>query len=115
MLSPHRRDDSPGEGIEIRYAPTVAYQWIAEFLRASRVLEGAAQQVSKFYALPEQATFLAQECGEVNAFYVPATREVILCYEWAEFYYDLFANHVLPDRLEAERRRGLKLDKISFG
>lgn len=112
VLAPYQRTRDVGADVAVRYVPTDQYQFISNILRANRVLENAAERVRKYYVLPAPVTFTADTCGEINAFYIPDDREVVLCYEWADFYYSLFAEQVLPARLALEESRRRKLEKI---
>lgn len=114
MLAPYERTLETGSDVSVRYEPAADYQFISNILRANRVLENAAERVRKSYVLPREVTFTAEICGEANAFYIPGDREVVLCYEWADFYYTLFAEHVLPARLAIEESRRRKLEKIEL-
>ena len=56
----------------------------------NRVLEGAADDLNRALALPEDVTLSFAECGEINAYYLPDTREVAVCYELVDDLYDAF-------------------------
>lgn len=113
LLAPHARTDNAGAEIAVEYrAVDPLYADAAETLKTHHVLEDAAKQMRSLYRLPHPVTLAAETCGEANAYYLPEDRSVILCYEWADFYYQLFAEYVLPAREEAARMRALKLDKL---
>ncbi len=114
VLAPHVRNGAPGAGASVTYEPHErAYGDIATMLQQHRVLEDAADWVVKNYVLPRPVKFTAEVCGEVNAFYVPGASEVILCYEWADFFYDLYVNDIMPVREHFAMMRELKLEKLA--
>lgn len=55
-----------------------------DILTGAEVLEGAAEFIGTSYSFPRQVTLRAEECGEANAFFEPATGDVVLCYELVE-------------------------------
>lgn len=113
VLAPHTRKDAFGARISVLYrSHQGTYRDIAGILRDNEVLEKAADWLSKNYVLPNPVRLTAEVCGEVNAFYVPDEREVILCYEWADFFYDLFLTDILPVREHFALMRELKLEKL---
>lgn len=114
VLAPHVRKDAFGARISVLYRSHQGeYREIASILRDNRVLENAADWLAKNYVLPNPVRLTAEVCGEVNAFYVPDEREVILCYEWADFFFDLFITDILPVREHFALMRELKLEKLS--
>lgn len=114
VLDPHRR--LPGMAsapITIRYDDSGGELGdIEQLLRQSQVLETYSDWVSKSFVLPDPVTMTAETCGEINAFYVPSDRQVILCYEWVEFFYDLYVEEIMPVREHFALMRKLKLDKL---
>lgn len=113
VLDPHRRGPGMGSApITVRYDDSGDLQEIEDLLRQSRVLETYADWVSKSFVLPNNVTMTAEVCGEVNAFYVPSDRQVILCYEWVDFFYDLYVEEIMPVREHFALMRKLKLDKL---
>lgn len=114
VLEPHRRTSDFGADVSVTYrGHGHTYADISALLRQNRVLENAADWISKSYVLPKPVRLVAEVCGEVNAFYVPDDREVILCYEWADFFYDLFVEDIMPMREHFALMRELKVEKIS--
>ena len=49
------------------------------------ILEKYASLLDRSLKLPYDVTLRATECGEANAYYNPATKEVIMCYEFADY------------------------------
>lgn len=83
----------PCASTAVAAAPTVSF--IAEYiaprspeyvdteaaLRNERFLESIAAALDEYFALPRPARISTAECGEANAFYDPAERRVLFCYE----------------------------------
>lgn len=114
VLAPHVRNNfSPNPEVSVVYRNhDPAFNEIVAILKQSRVLENTADWLRKFYVLPRPIRLTAEECGQVNAFYDPTTREVILCYEWADYFYDLFVKDIMPVREYFAMMRELKLEKM---
>lgn len=114
VLAPHVRDDySPNRKVSVVYRNhDEAYDEIVAILKQNRILENTADWLRKSYVLPRPVRLTAEECGQVNAFYDPSTREVILCYEWADYFFELFVNDVMPVRERFALIRELKLEKM---
>ena len=55
-------------------------QWQDDF-REARFLEGVAEWLNGWIALPKDVTIGFEKCGEPNAYYDPEKRAVSLCYE----------------------------------
>lgn len=94
MMEDHLRGNKP-EGAKLTVAyeePTEDYAAIAELLQSEKVLETIAGVVSREFVLTRPAALKATICEEENAFYDPETSEVILCYEYAQLYYDMIAD-----------------------
>lgn len=64
-------------------------EWEAAF-QESRLLEDTAQELNDVFALPADVPVVLRECGRINAFYDPDTREISLCYELVEHLEGLF-------------------------
>ena len=113
VLEPHRRVGAVGAPIAVQYRDSRGeYPEVEAMLRQAQVLEQYADWVAKSFVLPNPVRMTAENCGEVNAFYDLETREVILCYEWVAFFYDMFVADVLPVREHFAMMRKLKLDKL---
>jgi hypothetical protein len=114
VLAPHGRTAaiSNPEVSVIYRSHDSDFDEIVAILKQNRVLETTADWLRKSYVLPRPVRFTAEECGQVNAFYDPTTREVILCYEWADYFYDLFIKDIMPVREHFALMRELKLEKL---
>ena len=58
-------------------------RWQDDF-REARFLEGVAEWLNEWIALPQDVTLGFEACGEPNAYYHPEQRAVSLCYELVE-------------------------------
>lgn len=114
VLEPHRRTAGQhGAPITIDYHDgRREFEDIAILLQQARVLETYSDWVSKNFLLPNPVIMTAEICGEVNAFYDPGERKVILCYEWVDFFYDLYVTEIMPVREHFATMRKLKLEKL---
>lgn len=113
VLEPYRRAGAVGAEIDVQYRDSRGeYPEIEALLKQQQVLEQYADWVAKSFVLPNPVRMTAENCGEVNAFYDLETREVILCYEWVDFFYDLFVAEVMPVREHFDLVRKLKLEKL---
>lgn len=86
---------------QVRYEAirNAGYQeWEAAF-QESRLLEDTVQELNGVFALPADVPVVLRECGEVNAFYDPETREISLCYELVE---DLAAMFFAEEQTDEE-------------
>lgn len=113
VLDTHRRTSSFGAPISVVYRDSRGeFDHVQDLIEQARVLENSADWITKNYVLPNPVRMSAEACGEVNAFYDPSQREVILCYEWVDFFYDLFVEDILPVREHFAMMRKLKLEKL---
>ncbi|WP_196258893.1 DUF4344 domain-containing metallopeptidase [Pelagibacterium limicola] len=114
VLKPHvRAGQTANSQVSVVYrSHDPAYRDIAAILKQNLVLENTADWLRKTYVLPRPVRLTAEECGQVNAFYDPTTREVILCYEWADYFYELFISDIMDIREHFAEMRKLKLEKL---
>ncbi len=75
------------------------YEEIEAMLQETRLLEDTLAELNTVFALPADVPVTLRECGEVNAFYDPNTREISLCYELIE---DLMGMFFAEDQTEEE-------------
>jgi Putative metallopeptidase len=89
----------------VRYEATENedYQELEAILKETRLLEDTVQELNNVFALPAQVPVVFKECGDVNAFYDPETREISLCYELIEYYAGLFLSE---EQTEEEAEEG---------
>lgn len=67
-------------------------QAFATWLQDSEFFEEIAQGFNSGLAFPHDITIIHGACGVENAFYVPAQKTIIMCYEMVQFIYNAFAN-----------------------
>jgi len=60
------------------------FQQTLERFQRGKLLEGLAWYVNTHIRIPDQVVLKMDECGQVNAFYVPASRTVVICLELVE-------------------------------
>jgi hypothetical protein len=61
-----------------------------EYLQEADYLEDMSKWLSDNIELPHDIGFTTGECGTVNAFYDPNTKQITLCYEFMTYLEDLF-------------------------
>jgi hypothetical protein len=74
------------DGIEVRSPKlqTEAYAELAREFGRDNPLHSLARQLNARLLLPKPVGLRYAECGEVNAYYDPARREVLICFELIE-------------------------------
>lgn len=89
LLSPHILDDGENSAvrIDVRYDPAPAnLADAAALLRGSEILEGLAETLQTSFRIKRPVTLKGAVCGEANAFWDNETRELIMCYELADWH-----------------------------
>ncbi len=66
-----------------------------ESFRRERVLEDAASRLNDALALPQDVTLTTKDCGQINAYYQPATKTLTICYELMAHFHQLFRSQGL--------------------
>ncbi|MEA2558785.1 MAG: hypothetical protein QOH06_289 [Acidobacteriota bacterium] len=79
------------------------YLELEAIFKETRLLEDTVQELNNVFALPAQVPVVFKECGDVNAFYDPETREISLCWELVEYYSGLFLSE---EQTEEEAEEG---------
>ena len=65
-------------------------------LRNSGIIDTVAEEVRRGYRIDGTVQVTATECGEPNAFYDPATVEIIFCYELMQDFMEMYASGLEP-------------------
>ncbi|MEM8813251.1 MAG: DUF4344 domain-containing metallopeptidase [Pseudomonadota bacterium] len=65
-----------------------------EILEEESILEDVADYVAGTFDLPFEVTYVAAKCDQANAFWNPADRIIVLCYELIDFYADLIIKDI---------------------
>ena len=83
-----RDEDAPKQVIHVDYGETSAFAALRDGVQSVALLEWAGEYAAENFAWPAPLRLVAEECGEVNAFWDPSARQITLCYEilaeWAE-------------------------------
>jgi|GEM_PF-687407 len=76
----------------LRYEPAQKPELIEyeKKLRDNKTLEKAVDKLNRSLSLPQDVVIEIKECGEVNSFYDPAKKHVILCFEMLDYFHELF-------------------------
>jgi hypothetical protein len=89
VLNPHVLPDgqTASVALTVRYDPAPAeLRDAADLLRESEILEGLADTLKTGFRLKQAVTLKGAACGEPNAYWDPEARELVMCYELADWY-----------------------------
>ncbi|SFV35240.1 Putative metallopeptidase [Devosia crocina] len=104
VLDEHRVDSGTGTKVDVTYHDAGGrLRFAADAFRSSGVFDRVAEDLRSTYKLRRPVRFNAKRCGEANAYYDPATVEIIFCYELMKDYMELYAAE-LPDETSPEPR-----------
>src|SRR5207244_144972 len=92
VLKPLMRDpERPKTKIEVTYGEGKGrLEAIAQGFRAIQMLEMLADRAADQFAWPAPFTLEMRSCGEINARWFPDDRKLVLCYELAADFSDLY-------------------------
>jgi hypothetical protein len=95
VLQPHRRTpEQPSQQIEVTYFPGKGdFDVYERTFRSIGMLEIVANHFAGTYAWPHPIGLEMASCGEVNAAWNPQERKVVLCYELAQDFAQLFRDY----------------------
>jgi hypothetical protein len=98
ILRPHRRSpDAAKQNIGVLYheatGPVAIY---ARVLRTTRFLEIVAAQAAEQFAWPRAFSLEMKQCGERAATWNGAARQLVLCYELAQDFAELYRAYGAP-------------------
>ena len=100
VLTPHiRQSDQPKSQITAVYADIAQYAFLKRGLSHMRLLETLAEHLSDRYVWRGPVAFEMTTCSEPGAFWDVSIRKIIVCYELAIDYADLYrgyADHEIP-------------------
>ena len=89
-------DGAPETPITVTYAESPEYEALRKALQEDGLLDDMAHYAQVNFSWPEPINFVAEACGEANAFWDPQSRTVTLCYEiledWAQIERELDGN-----------------------
>jgi hypothetical protein len=94
-LQPHfRGGEQPRQQIEVTYSPGKDDLAVHEQLfRSVRILEMVADHAAEAYAWPHPLGLEMATCGESGAQFLPPNRKVIVCYELAQEFAQLYRDY----------------------
>jgi hypothetical protein len=81
LAGAERTEQTPAGAVSVTIAPSDNYADLQFDLEDTGILTEIGEWIDTYYAWPNPVTLEAAECGEVNAFYDPATVKITLCYE----------------------------------
>ena len=84
-------DDPPGAPMDVRFEspPTRISEILIEAIKAQGILETTVQRFQEVFALEEPVSLIVRSCRQPEAAWIPATRELVFCYELLDAYYVL--------------------------
>jgi len=83
--------DPPGQPVKVVYDKprTVVAVQLTEEIRGLRMLENAADRMTRVFALPRKVTILMRNCGQSESAWVSERQELVICYELLDTFYRL--------------------------
>jgi len=91
LLTPHfRRPDQPKPQITVAYADIAQYEFLKRSFVQMRLLETLAEHLSDRFVWRGPIAFEMTTCSEPGAFWDVSIRKIIVCYELAIDYADLY-------------------------
>jgi hypothetical protein len=95
VLKPHRRNpDDPKTALNIIYGPAEGQNaTYAEVARHVRLLEAIGDNLSDAFVWRAPISLEMQSCGQSGAYWQIRTKRVILCYEMAQEFADLYRTY----------------------
>jgi len=110
VLRPHvRTADQPRQKVTIVYGPAGGYPDVAAALRATGMLEILAEHETERYAWRRPFKFEARSCGQPDLHWDLSTQQVLVCYEMAADFGQLFRDYGLTNdvfKAQLSRERG---------
>ncbi|HEY3515913.1 MAG TPA: DUF4344 domain-containing metallopeptidase, partial [Gammaproteobacteria bacterium] len=81
--------DGEGAAIEIVYGPppTRTSMTVLEAVRAIQLFERITARLRQRFTLSEPFTLVTRTCGQSQAAWVPAERQLVICYELVDALY----------------------------
>ncbi len=98
------RYSDKGDFVVVRpNAAAARFQKLERQVQSEKLLEKAADQLNRALVLPADITLQVKDCGEQNAFYDANERNVTICYELMQRFYDTFKKGKAPDETASEK------------
>ena len=64
-----------------------------DWIQQTEYFEGQMEFLNSFFRLPHDVEIVIEECNVVNAFYDPATKQIIMCYEFMDSVFSDFSSY----------------------
>jgi hypothetical protein len=91
MLKPHLRPpDQPKQTVSITYGPVGDYEAIARALQTTGIIETLSRYASNYFVWRDPIQFEVRSCGEPDLHWEFATHKILVCYEMAQDFADLY-------------------------
>ncbi|MBR0555840.1 hypothetical protein J5J10_09125 [Ciceribacter sp. L1K23] len=100
LLSPHMTEGTDGAKFKVSYETPKDESLVlyAELLKQSGVLEMLQSMIGDSFKLNDGIRVTGKACGQPNAFWHPAEREITYCYELAQYHMGLIAQWLVDQR-----------------
>jgi hypothetical protein len=94
LLKPHlRAPDEPKQKVTITYGPVGDYAVIAQALRTTGMIELVANYAANRFVWRNPIGFDVKSCGEPDVHWELASHKILVCYEMAQDFVDLYLNY----------------------
>ncbi len=94
---PAKKEDKGDFIVEHLGVKNSRYNEIDRQIKEEKLLEKAADKLTRSLILPNNIYLRTKDCGEVNAYYDPNEQAVTVCYELMEHFYKVFRSDGLSD------------------
>jgi hypothetical protein len=109
VLKPHlRAPDHPKQKVSITYGPVGDYAVIAQALRTTGMFELLANYAANRFVWRHPIGFEVKSCGEPDLHWEFSTHKIVVCYEVAQDFAELYRGYGLTYVLEPEKERTAK-------
>jgi hypothetical protein len=80
--------DPPGAPVEVRFdpPPSRTSARLLDAIRSRGLVEATFARLDDFFSLDAPAAFIMRACGQPQAAWIPARRELVFCYELLDAY-----------------------------
>jgi hypothetical protein len=111
-LKPHlRAPDQPKQKIQVTYGPPGDYAAIAQALKTIGMMEMLADYAANRFVWRRPITFDVQACGEPDLHWDLSTQKIVVCYEIAQDFANLYRGYGLTYALAPQPDQGRKANK----
>jgi Putative metallopeptidase len=103
VLKPHlRAPDEPKQKITVSFGPASEYAVIAQAMRTTGMMEMLANYAANRFVWRRPITFDVQSCGQPDLHWELSTQRIIVCYEMAQDFANLYRGYGLTYALGPE-------------